>query len=159
LKRKSKYNGLISSLDIFASSVRAAGIEDYSDSELDGVDLIPYLNGDINTEPHKMLFWRKDKMAAVRQGNHKLIRLDDYGSVMYNLNDDISKSVDLSSELPAISETLENELKLWEEEMTVPLWYEEEEWNLVTYEIHQALMENRKPRYTSPRKMKSYNNN
>ena len=34
--------------------------------------------------------------------------------------------------------------------MIDPLWLEEEEWNDVTYEIHRALMDNRKPKYTDP---------
>ncbi|MFK8165664.1 MAG: hypothetical protein AB8H12_24665 [Lewinella sp.] len=32
---------------------------------------------------HETLFWRKDEMSTVRQGNHKLIHLDNFGDVVF----------------------------------------------------------------------------
>ena len=70
------FDGLTSALDIFMTSIRAAGIEKYEGNRLDGINLIPYLTGEQTGDPHSSLYWRKDKMAAARIGDHKLIRLD-----------------------------------------------------------------------------------
>ena len=62
-----------------------------------------------------------------------------------------------------VSNTLLNELKnglaAWEQELIRPLWLESDQWNAVTYEIHQALMENREPKYISPGEMMSFRSN
>jgi len=41
-------------------------------------------------------------------------------------------------------------LEEWEKEIIKPLWIEPQDWSNVTYEIHQALMENREAFYTNP---------
>ena len=51
---------------------------------------------------------------------------------------------------------LMNGLAAREGAMIEPLWLEGYEWNQVTYEIHQTLMEYRKPKYTDPGEMRSY---
>ena len=156
LKGGQKYEGLTSSLDIFATSMKAAGIQQTTGKPLDGVDLMPYLQGKKEGAPHQQLFWRKDKMAAVREGNQKLIRLDGFGTTHYNLDNDLGESIDLSKKLPEESKSLIKSLENWEENLMQPLWIEGEQWNQVTYEIHQALMENRPPAYTDPGGLKKH---
>ncbi len=144
------FDGLCSSLDIFASSIAAAGIEDYQGRPLDGVDLLPYLRGEKSGDPHQTLFWRKDEAAAARKNDFKIIRLKDYGYRLYNLALDPAESSDLSDKDPEVLQDLLSELDTWEKQMTGPLWVEEEEWTIVTHEIHEALMENRAPLYIMP---------
>ena len=47
-------------------SIEAAGINDYDGNRLDGINLLPFLTGDLTGDPHESLYWRKDKMAAAR---------------------------------------------------------------------------------------------
>ncbi|MEM7371123.1 MAG: sulfatase-like hydrolase/transferase [Bacteroidota bacterium] len=150
------YDGLTSSLDIMATAIRAAGIEAGISWGLDGTDLLPVLKGERKIEPHFDLYWRKDKMAAARSGEYKLIRLDDYGYRLYNVEADLSETVDVQSSLPNQFTQLKSNLEKWENEMQAPRWLEVEVWNEVTYEIHQALMENRDPKYTNPSEMRVY---
>jgi arylsulfatase A-like enzyme len=141
---------LTSSLDIFATSLSAAGSKETSGKALDGVDLLPYLTGDKETEPHPILFWRKEKMAAVREGDYKLIRLDNYGYRLYNLAEDPGETRDLSDiQVQKLKEMIRS-LESWEQELKNPLWAESEPWQRVTFEIHKALMENREVTIKSP---------
>ncbi len=145
-----QYDGLSSSLDIYATSLAAAGINKAPGKPLDGVDLIPHVTGIDPTAPHEALFWRKEKMAAVRTARYKLIRLDDYGYRLYNLQDDLGEINDLSESNPELLMKLISSLEMWEQELEVPLWHESEPWQEVTFEIHRALMENREVRIKSP---------
>jgi arylsulfatase A-like enzyme len=143
------YPGLISTLDIFATSLGAAQAS-VDDLDLDGTDLIPYLTGKISSEPHEALFWRKDEMAAARIGDHKLIRLAGYGSTLYNLETNLGETEDLSQRDTARTARLQQALLQWESGMKEPLWLEGEAWTQVTYHIHQRLMENQPVLYKDP---------
>ncbi len=153
IKPGSTFNGLTSSLDIFATIDAVAKTEQ---SGLDGVNLIPYLSGEKQGNPHPSLFWRKDKMAALRKGQFKLVRLEDYGYRYYNLAEDIGETTSLETIMPDGFSNSKEDLELWERDLVSPSWLEEETWNQVTYEIHQALMENRTPNYVNPRQMTRY---
>jgi len=152
-----RYDKLTSSMDLFATSLEAAGIESSPGKTLDGLNLIPYLTGEKDTAPHEVLFWRKEKMAAVRQGDFKLIRLDGYGYRLYNLADDPGEIHDISEQNPVKLQDLIRALEYWEKDLMEPLWAESEPWQQVTYEIHKALMENRAVTIKSPADLKKLN--
>jgi arylsulfatase A-like enzyme len=144
------FDGLSSSLDIFATSLAAAGLEESPGKPLDGVDLIPHILGEFKSDPHETLFWRKEKMAALREGKYKLIRLDDYGYRLYNLEEDPVENRDISETQPELLENMITSLESWEKELMRPLWHESDPWQRVSFEIHRALMENREVRIKSP---------
>lgn len=150
VKGEQKYDGLTSSLDIFATSIAAASLGNTPGKPLDGVNLIPHITGNEPTEPHRNLYWRKEKMAAVRDGDYKLIRLDDYGYRLYNLQDDLGETNDLSESQPGLMNELKASLESWESGLMTPLWAESDPWQRVTFEIHKALMENREVTIKSP---------
>ena len=154
LKAEQKYEGLTSSLDIFATSISAGELEKSPGKLLDGTNLLPYLLGEKDSEPHETLYWRKEGMAAVRDGDFKLIRLDQYGYRLYNLHDDLGEMDDLSDQMPEKLEELKSSLKSWEDELMTPLWAESNPWQRVTFEIHKALMENREVTIKSPADLK-----
>ena len=149
-----KYDGLTSSLDIFATSIAVAGLGKSPGKPLDGVNLIPHLSGEDGSEPHQTLFWRKEKMAAVREGKYKLIRLEDYGYRLYNLEEDLGENKDISQTRPELLADILTSLESWERELLVPLWHESDPWQEVTFEIHKALMENREVTIKSPADLK-----
>lgn len=151
-----RYDGLTSSLDIMATAISAAGIEASIAWGLDGSNLLPAMTGERKIEPHFDLYWRKDKMAAVRVGPYKLIHLEDYGYRLYDVESSLEESFDLSDSLPHQFSKLRTSLEKWDDEMEAPRWLEVDVWNEVTYEIHQALMENREPKYSNPSEMKVY---
>jgi len=149
-----KFNGLTSSLDIYATALDAAKGNLPEDKKLDGVSLLPYLKGEKQGDPHQKLFWRKDKMTSARVGNFKLIRVDKLPSVLYNLADDLSEINNLSATDEKDFQKLSSELENWEKETIEPLWTEGAAWDTITWMIHQDLMQNRPVRAKDPGQLK-----
>jgi arylsulfatase A-like enzyme len=152
VKANQTFNGLTSSLDIFSTSLAAAKILPTNNLELDGVNLLPYLKGEIKGNPHEDLYWRKLEESAARFNNFKLVKLKDYGNVLYNLTDDISETKDLSKKDFTTLNLLNKKLTNWESQMMKPLWIEEKEWMDLTYEIHKSLMQNKEVLHKEPLK-------
>ncbi len=145
-----KFEGLTSSLDIFSTSLAAAQINKVENLVLDGVNLLPYLLNDKSGNPHQQLYWRKLDEAGARIGDHKLIRLKNFGSVMYNLSSDIGEINNLATKDTNRYNRLSKKLSVWESNMTAPLWAEGKPWEDITYHIHKRLMENKPVLYKAP---------
>lgn len=147
------FDGLTSSLDIFATAVDVSGTS-LQDSPFDGVSLLPYFTGEKTGDPHQKLFWRKEGMAASRDGSHKLIRVDSLGVRLYDLETDLGETQDLSlSDTTRLIE-MQKELSGWEDGLIAPLWIESDEWNEVTWWVHYDLFHNQEVRATSPAELK-----
>ena len=157
IPKNQKFDGLTSSLDIFSTSLAAAKIDNTTNISLDGVSLLPYLINKKQGNPHDKLFWRKLEEAGVRVDNHKLIRLKDFGYTMYDLDQDLGETQNLSKSNTLKLNKLIEELEQWETEMSEPLWFEEKGWMDVTYNIHKQLMQNKKVTQKEP-KGKLYSN-
>ena len=147
------YDGLSSSLDIYATSVAVAGVEQ---DNLDGVNLIPYLTGEKEGEPHDQLFWRKDKMAAARVGDYKMIRVDGLGVRLYNLDNNLQETVDLSGNEKNILDSVNTQMQLWESKLIQPLWTEGKEWDTITFMIHEDYFNNNQVRVKNPGQLKEW---
>ncbi|HPF96778.1 MAG: sulfatase-like hydrolase/transferase [Mangrovimonas sp.] len=150
IKGNQTFNGLASSLDIFTTSLAAAGIKKDGTLELDGVNLLPYLTHEKTGNPHDKLFWRKLEESAARAGDYKLVRLENFGSTLYNLSNDIGETKNLSQTDSLYYNRLQDELNHWESKMIDPLWGEEKPWMDVTYYIHKQLMQNKEVLYKAP---------
>jgi arylsulfatase A-like enzyme len=59
-------------LDIHPTALAAAGITAPPEKPLDGVNLLPFLDGTRQEVPHEFLFWRFGNQMAVRKGDWKL---------------------------------------------------------------------------------------
>ena len=116
-----KYENPVISLDIFATAVNLAGVQ--TKNKLDGVNLIPYLTGEIETVPHQQLFWRKFDAGqfAVRSGEYKLVHSKTNQTELYNLMADIAEKEQLNQETEAnqLSEAYDN----WLKEMKDPIFH------------------------------------
>ncbi len=155
IKGNQKFSGLTSSLDIFTTSLAAAQINKKDDLALDGINLLPYLLNEKSGNPHEQLYWRKLDEAGARIGDHKLIRLKNFGSVMYNLSSDIGEINNLATKDTITFNSLSKKLSVWESNMSAPLWAEGEPWEDITYHIHQRLMENKPVLYKAPKDKKA----
>lgn len=146
IKPNTSFTGLTSSLDIFTTSIAAANIVD-NNLKLDGTNLLPYLSKDKSGNPHKDLYWKKLDISAARIGDYKLITLNNYGSVVYNLRDDLGETTNLITKEPEISRQLQNSYLNWEKTLMKGLWGEGKSWPKVTNHIHKRLMQNKQPDY------------
>lgn len=118
------YTEPVSSVDIFATAAAISGNEHRG--TIDGVDLLPYLNGEKEGRPHETLFWRQGSKTAIRKGDWKLLNMSrDTANPkweLYNLANDISETRDMITHEPAVATQL---MELWEAknaEMIPPLF-------------------------------------
>jgi arylsulfatase A-like enzyme len=143
--RGKDYKGLVSSLDIYATSLKAAGGSLQQELPLDGVDLIPFVNGELKGVPHETLFWRKLECADIREGKWKLIRVEGLGMALYNLDEDIGETRNLAKQMPERVASMAKKLMAWERNLMKPLWEEGEYWRKQRYKYHKAMFETGKP--------------
>ena len=149
IKSNTQFDGFISALDIFKTSLEVSNVNDDLMANADGKNIMNYLND--NTIQNENLFWRKDKMATIRSGNYKLIRLNDTSTVLYNIVNNYYEDSDLKLLEPSVHDSLFNLLSTWEDRLIDPNWIENKDWNVVTEMIYEDLMANRHIRAVSPK--------
>ena len=149
IKSNTQFDGFISALDIFKTSLEVSNVNKDLIIKADGKNIMNHLND--NTIINENLFWRKDKMATVRSGNYKLIRLNDTSTVLYNIENNYFEDIDLKMKELYVHDSLLNMLSKWEMSLIDPNWIENKNWNVVTEMIYQDLMANRDIRAVSPR--------
>ena len=149
IKPKTQFNGFISSLDIFKTSLEVSNVDKSLQKNADGKNIMSSLDNKIIE--NEDLFWRKDKMATVRSGNYKLIRLNDTSTVLYNIKKNYYEDIDLKTKEPLVHDSLFKKLFNWEKSLIKPNWIENKNWNVVTEMIYQDLMSNKKIRALSPK--------
>ncbi len=112
------YDPPVSSLDIAATMLTAAGVDDHSD--LDGVNVLPHLKGDLSTPPHDALYWRFWKQAAIRAGDWKLLHLGDGTDLLFDLTQPDPETKNLAAEHPEKVAELRNKLDAWTQQLRPP---------------------------------------
>lgn len=117
---------LASTMDLTASILAAAGAQPPPGRRLDGIDLIPILEG-TSTAVDRILFWRfgvrrtflwrrGPSQKAVRRGQWKY--LSDRGTEMlFNLDEDIGEHHDVSKPFPAVLAELRDAYAEWERDL------------------------------------------
>ena len=149
IKSNTQFDGFISALDIFKTSLEVSNVNDDLMANADGKNIMNYLND--NTIQNENLFWRKDKMATVRSGNYKLIKLKDTSTVLYNIENNYFEDLDLKLKEPSVHDSLFKLLLAWEDRLIDPNWIENKDWNIVTEMIYEDLMANKDIRAVSPK--------
>lgn len=120
--RQGEYSNPVISLDIAATALAVAGASESELNSLDGVNLLPYVNGEVSSDvlPHEVMYWRRDDDFAIRKGDWKLA-YNDEGSTrriqLFNLKDDEGEYHDLSDEYPEIAQSLRNEFDAWDSQL------------------------------------------
>jgi arylsulfatase A-like enzyme len=120
---------LTNQTDWMPTALAAAGQEPQSDWQLDGVNLLPALEGRSTTPPHDALFWRFGIQYAVRQGDWKLMKasINDQPN-LFNLAKDPGEEHDLAASEPARVRDLQTTWDAWNAKNEAPRW-EDLRWN------------------------------
>ena len=105
------------SLDVAATAVALAGLP--KDPQLDGVNLVPYLNGDCDQAPHATLYWRWIAQSAVREGRWKYLR-GGAREYLFDLDADKEEKNDLLKTHPEIAGRLRKKLSAWAGQLQPP---------------------------------------
>jgi len=116
------YDQPIIALDVLPTSLSAVGGEIKKDWKLDGVNLLPFIEGKNKAAPHEMLFWRFGDQLAARKGDWKMVQYDKTGIHLYNLKNDIGESKNLAAAEPEILRSMHDAWKDWDQGNVAPLW-------------------------------------
>ena len=111
----------VSALDIFPTAYVAAGGVPRENMQLDGVDLLPYLEGSKKLPPHENLFWRAGSIWAVREDTWKLIyAADRYW--LFDLKADVVEQNNMADLRPDVVKRLQESYDEWNRGNIAPLW-------------------------------------
>lgn len=123
LPEGSRYSRPVSSLDIFATSIALARVPLPDDRPYDGVNLLPYLLGERQGDPHAALYWRSIYHKALRRGNWKLLADEKAGyNLLFRLDKDKEEHWDVAALYPDTLAALQAELARWEQGLVQSAW-------------------------------------
>lgn len=124
------YDMPVISLDILPTALAAADAGKQAKGKLDGVNLLPILQG-MEKMPERALFWRFGSQMAVRQGDWVLVRPStgekEYEAIavkpmLFNVTEDIGQDRDLAARRPEMVRRLQESWDRWSAELPQPRW-------------------------------------
>ena len=117
------YSQPVIQLDIFTTAIISAGGTVPAGRVIDGVHLVPYLDGSNASPPHDNLYWRfgDPQPAALRSGTWKL-KTTSTTTQLYDLAGDIGETTDVAAANPGVVSTLQADLNAWKAQLVPPLW-------------------------------------
>ena len=119
------YDDPVISLDLYNTCMQVAGLNEDKSLKLDGVNLLPYLNGSKQEAPHEALYWRvaNGEEFAVRKGNYKLIKSAYKNkTLLFDLSKDEMEINDISKEQPIVFEEMLRLYEKWNNTLDEPSW-------------------------------------
>ena len=116
-------------LDVLPTALAAAGAQVKPEWQLDGVNLLPLLEGKTDTLAPRELYFRFGVQYAVRQGDWKLVKASkEMEPMLINLASDPGEQKDLSTQNPSKKKELQALFDTWNGSMQPPRW-EDLRWN------------------------------
>ena len=117
------YNGRVSNMDIFSTFSEIAGLKPTNNIEIDGVNILPYLTGEIQGEPDRILFSKSGSLSfLIKEGWKLQIDFIQNKKWLFNLNNDPNEKINLTSinleKLKELEELLNSKIK----EQAKPIW-------------------------------------
>ena len=122
-----RYDAPVHHFDMYATAAGAADAPLPTDRKMDGVDLLPFVNGDATGVPHEHLFFRSGAAQSVRRGKWKLNVSDPPGldarqEWLFDLEQDPGERNDLSEAEPQVLAELRAALETHNAEQVEPRW-------------------------------------
>lgn len=116
-------------LDVLPTALAAAGVAVKPEWQLDGVNLLPLLEGKADRLAPRELYFRFGVQQAVRQGDWKLMKASkDMAPMLVNLAQDPGEKVDLTATHPEKARALQALFDRWNATMQPPRW-EDRRWD------------------------------
>ncbi|RLD86621.1 MAG: sulfatase [Bacteroidetes bacterium] len=92
-------------------------------NEFDGVDLLPFIQGEKAEAPHSTLFWRQNKQWAIREGDWKLIKPKGQDEMeLYNLSVDKEEQNNIASQNANRVNAMLAKHEQWTTKLMQPQW-------------------------------------
>lgn len=130
------YDPPVTGLDLLPTFLAAGGAAPSAWAASDGVNLLPFLKHEQTGQPHTTLYWRFNVVAAVRDGDWKLIRIQDHDPLLFNLANDLAEHDNLATREPERVQALLQKLADWEKPFPPPSWNEGDNWNRIHIQDH-----------------------
>lgn len=110
------------SLDFLPTFAALAGAK--LPPHVDGVNLLPFVEGKQKGAPHERLFWRAGGGVsyAVREGRYKLVRQGGQNEQLFDLEADIGESKNISDSKPEVHKKLHAAFEEWNGQLIAPLF-------------------------------------
>ncbi len=124
----STYEHPVISLDILPTAVTAARGKIDPSWKLDGVNLLPYLAGNMKNPPHNELYWRFLFQNSIRTPEWKLVKVKekDGGKVhdwqLFKITDDPGEKNNVIKEFPEVADQLLKKHERWSNSLPDPQW-------------------------------------
>jgi arylsulfatase A-like enzyme len=123
LKPGQVYDQPVSTLDILPTISAAANVALPVTKQVDGVNLLPYLDKPAKGAPHDVLYWKLDNFAAVRRGQWKLyIDTAEGIATLHDLDRDPGEKTDLAGAEPRVFADLKKLYADWEKTLPPRAW-------------------------------------
>ncbi|WP_299555866.1 sulfatase-like hydrolase/transferase [Seonamhaeicola sp.] len=95
----------VSTLDLYPTLCAAADVKTPEYTNLDGVNLLPWMRGDYKEDPHKALFWYANRMGAARMEKWKLL-IEDNKHYLFDLENDIGETTNVMKQNPEVMDEI-----------------------------------------------------
>ena len=121
------YDSMVCTLDLYATFAALSATD--APDHLDGVNLIPYFQGNTKGNPHEFLFWLNNDpddaprrhLVAVRWKDWRLYKYEDPDPwQLFDLKKDPAEATNVAEEFPQVVEKLNKEFGQWK--ATLPAW-------------------------------------
>jgi arylsulfatase A-like enzyme len=118
------YEKPVIQMDLTATALALAGMMPDTRWPLDGVNLLPFLDGSPG-EPHTMLCWDYENQWAIRKGPWKLVFAgpakgrEEPVIALYDITKDISESNDLSARHSDVVKRLQSDWQAWSRRVVI----------------------------------------
>ncbi|MDG1072346.1 MAG: sulfatase-like hydrolase/transferase [Akkermansiaceae bacterium] len=91
------YDRPVITTDLFATTFAAAGKEMPKGPKRDSVNLLPFIKGETQGDPHERIYWRQAARQGLRQGDWKIVKASAKAKwELFDLSGDLSEKVNLA---------------------------------------------------------------
>ncbi|MDB4135162.1 sulfatase-like hydrolase/transferase [Gammaproteobacteria bacterium] len=124
IKENSIYTKNIHHNDIFPTIANVTGVSIPNNLKIDGINLLPYINGIDLNNPHETLYWKEGDLQTIIHKNMKLIRSNTpvYRDWLFDLEKDPYEQININKEYPKVIAQLNSLLDIHISEQVKSLW-------------------------------------
>ena len=113
----------VNHFDIFSTAAAAAGQAEPKDRPIDGVNLLPFVQGKASGRPHENIFWRTDTYRVMRSGDWKLQSAEHpKKDWLFDLAKDPTEKNNLAATEPERLARMKADLMAWDKAQSKPMW-------------------------------------